>query len=883
MTTRTPLARAIRLAIGSAAGLTAVLAAPLAAAQDDQTVYVVGSRISRSSDFESPSPVVTLSREALVESGYNNLQQVLEKLPAAGNGTFSTRGNNQDSTGNGGAAISLRGLGADATLVLVNGRRVSISPFAESITTNFVDINAIPVSAIERVEVLKDGASAVYGSDAVAGVVNIVLRDDFEGFEITGGYGDVSNGSNAETTISAVWGNSSDRGNITMIFDYFKNDTLFNTERGSLGSADQSARGGLDQRSSRSFPGSFRYDDGEGNISDVPDPTCPPERVISSGTNCSFDYGPYNLLMPESERTGLIVLGRLDLGNDVELFTEIGVQHNTSIAQGAPTPLDTSAGLTVPSTHPDNPFPQAVGDIIIRRYRTVDAGPRQWDIETDNLRILLGLRGSVGNWDWEVSGQRGRSESDQTGDRSMGWVRTDFLQTEIDAGRYNPFGATQNPDSVIDAITTSLVRQGTSNLTSFDATISGQVFDMSAGPVMMAAGLEYREEDVDDVPDDQFQRGLIFGTENVAASASRDITSAFIEFSIPLLTNLELQVAGRYDDYSDFGDTTNPKVALRWAATDSLAFRGSWGQGFRAPSLAQIGLGPSQESQFFQDRFFCTQEGTVPCELLDYTIVFEGNPDLEAEESENLNFGVAWQPMDNLRLSVDYWDIKQENKIDEEPFGALYTEFCDEQNNPRCTRDAPAPGDVLGGLQSINGATFINIGEQRVKGIDLAIGYTREVRSATVTLGFDMTHLLDFERVESNLEATGLVSRDLLGEYEYPEDRFAFTSQWQIGDWGIHTALYYTGSFEDKPDANEDGLQDYDTVTTRTVDSFVTTNVQLSYGGIKNTSLMLGVDNLMDEEPPFAIGDLDTDLYGYVSSQHSPRGRFVYTKMTYKF
>jgi iron complex outermembrane recepter protein len=872
----TTLARAIRLAIG----LSAAMAAPLAMAQETEEIVVTGSRIARSGDFESPSPIITVDREAIDKSGYNNLQQVLEKIPASGNGTFSTRGNNQDSTGNGGAAVSLRGLGADATLVLVNGRRVSVSPFAESITTNFVDINSIPVSAIERVEVLKDGASAVYGSDAVAGVVNIVLRDNFEGFEVGASYGDVTSGSNAETTASAIWGTGGDNGNVTMIFDYFKNDTLFNTERGSLGSADQSARGGADQRSSRSYPGSFIVD----GVQTV-DPTCPPDRT--SAPNCFFDYGPFNMLMPESERTGLLVLGTLEMGA-AELFTEVAVQHNTSVAEGAPTPLDDTAGLTVPGTHPGNPFLGA-NEIIIRRYRTVDAGPRLWDIESDNLRLLAGLRGEISDdWNWEVAAQRGRAESEQTGSRSMGWVRTDFLQEQINLGNYNPFSTTANPQSVINDITTSLVRRGKSDLTSFDASVNGSLFDLSAGPVLMAAGLEYREESVSDIPDDQFQRGLIFGTESVAAGAERDISSAYVEFSVPLLESVELQVAGRYDDYSDFGDTVNPKAALRWEVTDNFALRTSWGQGFRAPSLAQIGLGPSKESQFFVDRLYCVDQGVDPndpdaCPLLDYLIEFTGNAGLEAEESENFNVGLTWQPLDSLDISVDYWDILQENKIDEEPFGALYSQFCDEQDNPRCTRAPALPGDTLGELQQINGATFINIGEQSVQGIDLAVAFATEVGSATMTLGLDYSHLLEFERVESNLEGTGLVTRSLAGEYEYPEDRFVLTNGWQFGDLGVFALVNYIGEFEDTPDANQDGLLDYDTVTTRKVDSFVTLNLQVSYDGIKNTKLMLGVDNALDENPPFAIGDFDTDLYGYVASQHSPRGRFIYTKMTYSF
>src|SRR5688572_5856300 len=215
------------------AALATGMSAPVLAQQADdestQTVVVTGTRISRPSDFANSSPVDVINRDSIDKSGFANLQQLMEKMPSNGSGAFSTRGNNQDSTANGAASISLRGLGADATLVLVNGRRVAISPFAESITTNFVDINAIPVSAIERVEVLKDGASALYGSDAVAGVINIILRKDFEGLELSGSYGSTTESGYDEQNYSAVWGFGGEANNVTFIFDYFKNDTLFNT------------------------------------------------------------------------------------------------------------------------------------------------------------------------------------------------------------------------------------------------------------------------------------------------------------------------------------------------------------------------------------------------------------------------------------------------------------------------------------------------------------------------------------------------------------------------------------------------------------------------------------------------------------------------------
>lgn len=859
------LRHAIRWAIPGSTALAVCMSSNVFAQTTNETaevVIVTGSRIARGSDFESPSPVITVDQASIEKSGYNNLQQLMEKLPATGVGTFSTRGNNQDSTANGAASISLRGLGADATLVLVNGRRVAISSFAENVTTNFVDINSIPVAAIERVEVLKDGSSAVYGSDAVAGVVNIILRDDFEGLELSGGYG-AADGYD-ETTASLVWGFGGESSNVTFVLDYFKNSNLFNTERGYFGTANQSPRGGQDVRSSRSFPGSFVVD----GVQTV-DPTCPADRV--AGELCVYDFGPWNVLVPQAERTGLLVLAKQSLHESIEAFAEIAVQHNTSFAQGAPTPLDEGALLTVPATHPNNPFPGAA-TIEIARFRSVDAGPRQWDIETNNLRGVLGLRGELGGWNWELAAQRAQSDSEQTGDRSQGWVRTDFLQTEINAGRYNPFGAVANPRSVIDAITTDLVRRGESAMESYEAQLSGELFDVPAGAVQMAAGIEYREESVSDIPDDQFRRGLIFGTEAVSAQAGRDIKALFVEFAVPIIAGLELNLAGRYDDYSDFGDTTNPKIALRWAPIETLALRASWGTGFRAPSLAQVGLGPSQESQFFVDSYGCDAGIEIACRVLDYNIEFTGNPNLDAEESETFNFGIAYQPTARIELTLDYWDIVQENKIDEEPFGLIYQRECNVQGNPVCERAAALPGDSLGPLDLIH-STFINIGEQSARGLDLGGYFGMSAGPGQLTLGLNYTRLLDFERVELNADNV-LVARALEGEYEYPQDRAALTADFGLADFGVYASVYYIGPFEDTPDADFDGVLDYDRLRTPEVDSQTTVNLQLRYTGIEGVRFLLGVDNVFDEMPPFAVGDGDTDLYGYAQSVHTPRGRF---------
>jgi outer membrane receptor protein involved in Fe transport len=569
-----------------------------------------------------------------------------------------------------------------------------------------------------------------------------------------------------------------------------------------------------------------------------------------------------------------MLLARQAFGAGFELFTELGIQHNTSIAQGAPTPLDQTAGLTVPITHPDNPFPDATS-IVIRRFRTVDVGPRQWSIESDNLRGVLGLRGTFNDWHWEVAAQRARAESEQTGSRKQGWVRTDYLQQQIDAGAYNPFGTTFNSPEVIDAITTSLVRQGMSQLTAYTGQIDGSLMEMPAGTLGFAAGAEYREESIKDQPDEQFRRGLIFGTEAVAASAARDIWSAYVEFNVPVIENLDLNAALRYDHYSDFGNTTNPKLSARWTPIESLALRASWGTGFRAPSLAQIGLGPSQDSSFFLDVPGCADNPDY-CANTDYTVTYTGNPDLKAEESEAFNVGAVWQPTSSLQFALDYWDIKQDDKIDKALPGPLVAGFCTTQESTVCARGTPREGDTLGALQNVF-ATFDNAGQQHVNGIDFAAYTNWDFGSGLLAVNFDYTHTLEFERALPTADGAGFESRDVAGRYEYPEDRFILTGDWSTESWGVNAAVNYTSSFADL-NASPDYFD-----STRDVSSWTTVNLQGRYTGFAGLTIALGIDNAFDEFPPFAIGDADVDLYGYVSSVHDPRGRYIYGKLTYDF
>ncbi len=228
------------------------------------------------------------------------------------------------------------------------------------------------------------------------------------------------------------------------------------------------------------------------------------------------------------------------------------------------------------------------------------------------------------------------------------------------------------------------------------------------------------------------------------------------------------------------------------------------------------------------------------------------------------------------------WDITQEGKIDDVPFGFLFNSFCNDQNSTVCVRNTPVPGEALGALSSVR-TSFINISEQSATGVDLAVSYSTELGNGSLDLNLMYTELLEFDRVELDSSGVNFVRRSLAGEYEYPETRFALSGNYLTGDWGVFAQLDFIGSFEDTPDIDFDGVLDFDTNKSRSVKSMMTVNVQASYTGIENTRLSIGVDNLFDEEPPFAVGDADSDLYGYVQSQHSPRGMFWYVRANFSY
>lgn len=860
----------------AAAAVNLAFYAPATIAQDNseagiEKIEVTGSHIRRT-DMEGPSPVTSLDASDIANSGVTDLIGLFAKLPISGQGTFSTQGNSSDDTANGGSSVSLRGLGADSTLILVNGRRVSVSPFAKGIDTAFVDINNIPLFAIKRVDILKDGASATYGSDAIAGVINIILKDDFDGFEISAKYGDTADGGGEEQNLSMMWGTSDDKASHTFILDYFDREEVMYADRDYSRSANQSALrpndpDAVDFRSSAGIPGTIALaaDPTTRIIDEFGNDVCPAEDIDRANVLCRYDYAPHMTMIPDAERFSFNYLGRYEVSDNVEAFAELNGQNSKSIVRGAGSPSFNElfmAGDNVNHPFANDPTHAFFGQDLTMRRRTVDIGNREKRVDTDYYRAIVGFEGEFNDWSWEVAYSYIKSESVERG--VDGFPNSVRIQEAIDSGLWNPFEPSANTQEALDFIETQTTRVGKSTNRTIDGKISGPLFEMDSGEVMIAIGAEYREESIADNPDDQFLRGEVFGTEATQANGQRDSTSIFTELAIPATDDLEIQIALRYEDYSDFGTTTDPKLSFIWSPMENLSLRGSWGTAFRAPSLHQLGLGRTDESPNLVDTARCNAVG-LGCQPQEYTAVFEGNPNLGPEESSSYNLGVIYEITEDFSFSLDYYDYDIEDIIDSDT-QFVFTNFGTDpsvvQRIP--TADPNDPGEVVRIFDS-----FQNIGDLETSGLDFDVKYHLESSMGDFNFGYILNYVLNFE--EFRPDANGGQRLNLQeGEFEQPEIRWTASMDWMKDDYSAAVAVNFIGEFDGDKDS---GFGD------KTIDSMTTVDATVNYIGIKDTTLTLGVTNLFNEEPPFS----HHEFTGFVNGTHSGQGRFVYVQGRYKF
>ncbi len=926
----TPLAIAISLLLSSpvvAQDTTTPAApqdAPATQSNDLDTIVITGSNL-RGIDLQEAQPVIVLDSTDLKQIGANTVGDALKQVSETGGGTgnFSTSNSGAlqaDSPG-GSAAASLRGLGTSSTLTLVNGRRIAVSSFANG-SENFVDINAIPLAAVDRIEVLTTGASAIYGADAVAGVVNVILRKDFDGLRLGLSYGDSTRGTDeGRTNANLVYGFQGDRVDGLIVVDAYQRNALYDRDRRvSAVEPRPSQQGIFPSINGPTFPGD-----------DFVEAGCPASqfRVGDLGEYCEVNRNAFTATDPESRQIGAYGTLNVKLNDDIEYFAELAIQHNTATADAAPAPWSNER---IAIEHPGMPaalrqrlitanYPRVRNgrNVVVGFGRFPDA--RTIEVTTDNWRWLNGLRGSLGGWNWESTLTASRSDSEQeavAGIYNVARVRAGLLGTLCADGTtactpgvnglwYDPFnGQTRNSQQVLDLVRETVPREGSSKMYAWDARLNGDWGSIGGRAMPWAFGAEVRREEIADDPSplataDVLGNVPVYGFGSTDVEAKRTQWALFGETNLPLTSTLDVRLAGRYDHYDDFGGDFNPSVGVRWRPNDMFLLRGGWNTSFRAPSLAQVGAGTSLSSgalpcspgsEFFTT--FCNSRTSDDS----YLSEIYGNPELDAETSKAWYFGTVFEFGGRATLTLDYWNFKQKDLVDIDDLELFRRALTDptlifDSNAtpgqprylPRGTLGIATRGGTIGGVIDDVQLELINIGQQNTDGIDIGFDY----RFDDTPIGrfkpyVDATWTHSFERSES-CDPTGGEPRrgagscnggqrlvEKVGEFRYPEWLVNTGVSWSRGDWSARLWANYIDGYYD--DDQRQGVP-----AGRKVASWTTLNFNVDWDLDDRQSIGLNIRNLGDRDPPVSLGSAsNVDLYN-----HNTLGRFVTFRYTYRY
>lgn len=783
-----------------------------------EKVEVTGSRIKRS-ERETASPVQTLSRQDIERSGKATIAQVLEGVSANGQGSIPTAFSNGFASGS--SAISLRGLGVNSTLVLLNGRRMAPYGLADDGSRTFTDLNSIPLDAVERVEILKDGASAIYGSDAVGGVVNIILRQDFQGGKIGGTFGTSEKSDGTTQGLTGTFGIGdleADRYNAFISVEASSIDAIRQTDRdGYLGTNDLRKYGWYDNRLGANGAGfgiqTLAYDDDDnpsvfgpffsrnspygylGNILNGANGnvTNCPERSDVTGA-CVFDPIIYDQIQPKSERLNLFTRGTLAITPATKIYGEVGFFKTETDYTGGPAsfnfgntynpadpanPLFPAVGVILPASHPDNHT--GVSQRI--RYLAAETGGRNGHIENEVTRFLAGVTGDFSTWSYDFGALYTESKLDYI---RTGFPQFDALQAALNDGSYRINNQFDTPQSVYDSVFPDLRTKSTASVTLIDAHVSGPVVDLAGGPLSVSIGTEYRKEEADSPPVPGTDTGQVGGLGYSAYNSDRNIYAIYTEVEAPVLPMVDLTAAVRYDKYSDYGSSTTPKFGIKVTPTDWLALRGTYSEAFRAP-------GPTESGN------------SASLGFTNIAIVSVGDPSVKPEESKSYTLGLVIEPVAGTSLTADYFHIKRENEI----IQADQTLVIGDNPVSGGPADGQLPGaqpnsfvyyDGDGNVSAIS-APYTNANETITDGFDVDISQRISLgEHGRLRAGLNVTHLFSFKRVAADGSETEYVGTH--GPYVLssaggtPQDRATLSLSWDYRNFALTANINYVGPMD---------------------------------------------------------------------------------------
>ncbi len=862
---------------------------PLGATEDaedaPEEIVVTGTRIRGAAPVGAN--LVTIDREAIEESGRSTVQDVLGLVPQTfTGGTFETTqqgGPEHNANRSFSSSINLRGLGPGSTLSLVNGHRLAPAGLG-----HFVDVSTIPLAAVERVEVLADGASAAYGSDAVGGVVNFILRDDFEGAETSLRLGSDGRGDVSEHVISHVAGWSSERFSFVAAYEYRERTGLEWNDRDFASDSDLTRFGGLDYSRPQANPGTIT------RIGVTPVTLAIPRdqdgTSLDVGDLISGQVNPQNAvegqsLLPEQISHGLFLSGRFEITPRLEVFANVLAGQRDAEAYRT----QSFATIRVPETNYyrqlNNLFP-GQGLLTIAYWFGDDLGPMLSQSESRAITAAYGIEYDFGG-DWRLELVGGHAASDEfirlanAYDPSSPAVAA-ALASSSAATAFNPFADGSNTrQSVLAGFRSTTDTQSDADVSTFALKADGPLFQLWGGPLRAAVGYEQRHEHFEIGRVDYRSAGIT--QSDYQPPQSRRIDAYFVEMNAPLIgpandllfvDALTLSLSARREDASDYGDATVPRIGLTWDINPDLRLRAAWGESFRGPTFNQ--LDPSGINSFAVVTTALdplADDGTTGVMLSS-----GGGDDLRPESAETWSVGFDFRPtwLEGFSFSATYFDIAYADRIDDGGATPLAMLFDSLTYADRVIRDPTPeqvayylslPFEVSGavpaeGIEVIIDTRLRNLAAWNVRGIDLSADYSFGTSLGDFTLFASATQLLEHS---SQSTATSPVISDLNSTFNPLEWRVRGGLTWRLDDWSGGLSVNYQNSYRDAFTADGE------------IDSYTTWDLQLArrLGARENggeTRLALSVQNLFGEDPPFANNPLG---FAFDPSNASPIGRFV--------
>ncbi|QDZ91305.1 TonB-dependent receptor [Shewanella decolorationis] len=871
--------RASLITMGSAS----VLFSGITIAAEDNTkverIEVTGSRIKQV-DMETVSPVTVINAADIAMTGEKTVADVLNNSAINSFGSWrgiSGYGSGASSTSN----VNLRGLGSSATLVLLDGRRM---PGTSSSSGSVADTSSIPMAIVERIEILRDGASAVYGSDAVAGVINIITKKEFDGLQLDYSTEQPSVDGGDANRLSIATGYNTDKGNITLTYEYYDTKAVMDRDIWKMDDPSYSAYSGFSSVPNGSSSSGW-YSNSE--ICEQTENTVDTTDGNNIG-RCLYNHGNVTKLFGDQTRNSILSNFSYEISDGIQFRGRASASLAETETRYAGTPVSTN----YPVMSADNKY-NPIGEDMTLYMRSAQIGERDTLTETNNVDILGGFLGTLdlGNGvDWELNAQHSRST---TNSFNYNLINDEIIQQAIDSEQYDIFNTSGMSYAQWNQQMTELYRkaahtgvyQGKFESTQLDGLASTLLVDNGDVSVAMVGGLEYEMIKFKQTSDPESASGIISGgSGGDDVDATRDRSAAYLEFQVGLPANVEFSAAVRYERYEQEGSLTGaqgavvnsstfdavvPKFGLSWRPVDSLLLRASYGDSFRAPNMSEMFSSQSLSFEKAVDSLWCNEPGNVDAIYCatnnQHKTWYGGNPNLEAEEGNSLTLGGVWNVTDDWNVELSYFSITYDNKIESVDVDDILRDEIKNGSSPYVHRGAD------GKIEYIE-AGVRNLATVETSGIDFVTAYNLETAIGDFNFKLDLTHVLDFKK-QDNAEAEMI---DYAGTTDSPDWRGNLATSWKYDDFSAAWTVVYIGS---------QSADYYNTLeeTDRYVDysHYFKHNIQFAYQHAYNGSITVGVNNLFDADAPnyytYAdYRDVNVGLYDVL-------GRTYYLRINQKF